>query len=79
MVRTQIYLTEDERDGLEAVAKSTNRKRSEIIREAVDRFLDLANGRHRKAILKKAAGLWKNRNDLPDFAAIRRSWEGDQL
>jgi putative heme iron utilization protein len=74
MVRTQIYLTEEERDGLEAVAKSTNKKQSEIIREAVDRFLDLTKGNRRKAILDEAAGMWRNRRDLPDFAATRRSW-----
>ncbi len=75
MVRTQIYLTEEERDGLEAVAKSTNKKQSEIIREAVDRFLDLTKGNRRKAILDEAAGMWRNRRDLPDFAAARRSWD----
>ena len=41
MVRTQIYLTEEEKDGLTAVATSTDKKQSEIIREAIDRFLDL--------------------------------------
>ena len=75
MVRTQVYLTEEERAGLEAVAKSTNKKQSEILREAVDRFLDLAKGDHRKAILNEAAGMWKRRSDLPDFAATRRSWD----
>jgi hypothetical protein len=75
MVRTQIYLTEEERDGLEAVAKSANRKQSEIIREAVDRFLDLARGDHRTAVLAKAGGMWKNRSDLPDFTETRRSWD----
>ena len=75
MVRTQVYLTEEERDGLEAVAKSTNKKQSEILREAVDRFLDLAKGDHRNAILKEAAGMWRDRKDLPDFAATRRSWD----
>ena len=69
MVRTQIYLTEEEKDGLDAVAKSTDKKQSEIIREAVDRFLDLAKGNRRKAILDEAAGMWRNRRDLPDFAA----------
>ena len=73
MVRTQIYLTEEEKNGLEAAARSADKKQSEIIREAVDRFLDLAKGNHRKAILKAAAGMWKDRNDLPDFAATRRS------
>ena len=75
MVRTQIYLTEEERDGLEAVARSTDRKQSEIIREAVDRFLDLTRGDCRTTILDKAAGMWKNRRDLPDFEAARRSWD----
>lgn len=75
MVRTQIYLTKEERDGLDAVARSTDRKQSEIIREAVDRFLDLTRGNGRKAILDQAAGMWKNRRDLPDFTTERRSWD----
>jgi len=75
MVRTQIYLTEEEKDGLDAVAKSTDKKQSEIIREAVDRFLDLTRGNRRKAILHEAAGMWRNRRDLPEFAATRRSWD----
>jgi predicted transcriptional regulator len=75
MVRTQIYLTAEEREGLDAVAKTTNKKQSEIIREAVDRFLDLTIGNRRKAILNDAAGMWRNRSDLPDFAATRRSWD----
>ena len=75
MVRTQIYLTEHERDGLHAVARSTGRRQSELIRDAVDRFLDTAQGQRREAVLKEAAGLWRTRRDLPDFAATRRSWE----
>ena len=75
MVRTQIYLTEDEREGLDAMAISTGKKQSELIRDAVDRFLDLAHGDRRAAILKEAAGLWRTRRDLPDFAAARRSWD----
>jgi len=75
MVRTQIYLTEEEKDGLDAVAKSTDKKQSEIIREAVDRFLDLTRGNRRKASLHEAAGMWRNRRDLPEFAATRRSWD----
>ena len=75
MVRTQIYLTEGERDGLSAVARSTGRRQSELIRDAVDRFLDTTQGQRREIILKEAAGLWRDRRDLPDFAATRRSWE----
>jgi hypothetical protein len=75
MVRTQVYLTEDERDGLDAAARSTGKKQSELIRDAVDRFLDLAQGHRRSAILKESVGLWRSRNDLPDFSAARRSWD----
>lgn len=77
MVRTQIYLTEDEKEGLDTLAKSTDKKQSELIREAVDRLLDLATGDRRKSVLNEAAGMWKNRTDLPDFAALRRSWDRD--
>jgi hypothetical protein len=75
VVRTQVYLTEDERDGLDAAARSTGKKQSELIRDAVDRFLDLAQGHRRAAILKESAGLWRSRSDLPDFSAARRSWD----
>jgi predicted DNA-binding protein len=75
MVRTQIYLTEDERRGLDSVSKATGKKQSELIREAVDRFLDLAEGSRRDTVLREAAGLWQNRRDLPDLAAARQSWD----
>lgn len=75
MVRTQVYLTEEERDGLDAIARSTGKKQSELIRDAVDRLLDWTRGDHRATILKDAAGLWQNRDDLPDLATARRSWD----
>ena len=75
MVRTQIYLTEEERTGLDNVSRVTGKKQSELIREAVDRFLELAEGCRRDAVLQEAAGLWRDREDLPDFAAVRRSWD----
>ena len=75
MVRTQIYLTEKERHGLDTVAKSTGKKQFELIREAVDRFLDLTQGSRRAAILNEAAGMWRRRGDLPDFTTARRSWD----
>lgn len=75
MVRTQIYLTEKERSSLNRMADATGKKQSELIREAVDRYLDLASGHRRDEVMKAAAGIWKDRKDLPDFDAIRRSWD----
>ena len=75
MVRTQVYLTERERKGLNNVSKVTGKKQSELIREAVDRFLALAEGDQREAVLREAAGMWRQRRDLPGFASERRSWD----
>jgi hypothetical protein len=75
MVRTQIYLTEKERGELSTLAESTGKKQAELIREAVDRFIEMTSGSRRKTVLSKAAGMWRDRKDLPDFQAARRSWD----
>jgi predicted DNA-binding protein len=75
MVRTQIYLTKKERDRLATLAKATGKKQSELIREAIDRLIEQSDCDHRQAALRRMAGAWKERNDLPDFDAIRREWD----
>ena len=75
MVRTQVYLTEQERDELAALAKATGKKQSELIREAVDRLIEQSAGRRREGVLERAAGMWKDRDDLPDFRALRVEWD----
>ena len=75
MVRTQIYLTGRQRDELDAIARASGKKQSELIREAVDRFIDQAGSRRRENVLREAAGIWKDRTDLPDFKATRADWE----
>ena len=75
MVRTQIYLTERQREELAAIGKTVGKKQSELIREAVDRFIDEEGISRRESVLREAAGLWKSRKDLPDFRAIREEWD----
>ena len=75
MTRTQIYLTEQERCGLDRAASLTGKRQSELIREAVDRFLEEISSDWRGHVLKEAAGLWRDRDDLPDFGAERLSWD----
>ena len=75
MVRTQIYLTEEERGGLSTLAEATGKKQAELIREAIDRLIELTSGSRRKAVLSKAAGMWRDHEDLPDFHAARHSWD----
>jgi Arc/MetJ-type ribon-helix-helix transcriptional regulator len=75
MVRTQIYLTEHQRDELATMAKSAGKKQSELIREAIDRFIKRSGRSHRELVLRKAAGIWKDRTDLSDFKSIRAEWD----
>ena len=75
MVRTQIYLTERQRDELAEIAKTVGKKQSELIREAVDRLIEQEGLSKRNAVLRQAAGIWKDRTDLPDFRETRAEWD----
>lgn len=74
MVRTQIYLTEHQRDELTAIAKSIGKQQNELIREAIDQLIYQTGSGRRESVLRKAAGIWKDRTDLPVFDEIRANW-----
>lgn len=75
MIRTQVYLTKTEREELAALADATGKKQSELIREAVDRLIAQSAAKRSQAILDRAAGMWKDRHDLPDM--LRTKWDRD--
>ena len=79
MVRTQLYLTAEERDALSKLAQRTGRKQSELVREAVDAYLDREAGGERRQMLRELAGIWNDREDVPDFTDIRREWDRDNV
>ena len=56
-----------------------NRATSDIdgLIEAIDRFIDQKSRGRRQAILREAAGVWRDRTDLPDVDALRRGWDRD--
>ena len=78
MIRTQIYLTEGERAALGVLSTTTGKAQSELIREAIDHFVAQNSPARRKAILASAAGMWKDRRDLPDFNTLRRQWDRER-
>jgi metal-responsive CopG/Arc/MetJ family transcriptional regulator len=75
MVRISVYLTEAQDKELTSLARATGKSRSELVREAVDHVIEKYSPQRRKAILERAAGMWKDRDDLPDFEAMRAEWD----
>jgi hypothetical protein len=73
MVRTQIYLTQEEKAALAVLSRKTGKKQSELIRQAVDSLIVQTSQARARTMLDRAAGMWKERRDLPDFAAVRRT------
>lgn len=75
MVRTQIYLTEQEKAGLGELAKTTGKNQAELIREAVDHLIESSRENHADVVLNNAAGMWKDREDLATAEELRASWD----
>ena len=74
MIRTQIYLTSDQREQLAVIARADGKRQSEVIREAVDDFISRHNRGRREAVLRQAAGIWRDRTDLAALGTLRRTW-----
>ena len=77
MIRTQIYLTEEERKELAVLAAASGRKQSELIRDAVDIYIHKSSQGHRDSVLKEASGMWQDRKDIPDLLELRKKWDRD--
>lgn len=77
MVRTQIYLEEEQVEALRRLAAQTGRRQSALIRDAVDRLIaERPSMAEWRSMLDETAGAWAERDDLDDLIAdSRRSAE----
>jgi predicted DNA-binding protein len=73
MVRTQIYLTEEQKRQLDRLAGSSGRKQSEMIREAIDGYLADRDPKDWKEAFEAVRGMWADRDDLDELYADLRA------
>jgi predicted transcriptional regulator len=71
MVAATVYLTEENKRRIEALAREAGKSEDEVVNEAVERMafsvapageLEMPQW---KAALMQAAGMWKDRDDIP--------------
>ncbi|HBB86883.1 MAG TPA: CopG family transcriptional regulator [Blastocatellia bacterium] len=74
MAEIDVNLSENEERALKELALRTGMSESELIRDAVDKLIKqrLPNG---NSGMLRARGMWRDRDDLPDFGKIRREWD----
>lgn len=75
MQKAQVFLTDEQKASLKTLSSTTGRKQSEIIRRGVDLAIAECESQksHWKASLKKASGMWKDRDDVEEIIADNRA------
>jgi Arc/MetJ-type ribon-helix-helix transcriptional regulator len=74
MVRTQVYLTEEEKSNLESVALAQGVSQSDLIRQAIDELLAKRGTIDKSPILDEIAGVWSDKKDIPIVRELRTGW-----
>ena len=67
MRRTLIYLTDEHQKALKNIAERLGRSQSDIIRTAIDQFIVKYQAGNHQQFVRQAFGIWKDRDDLPDY------------
>lgn len=72
---TTITLTEQKQMSLQALAQQTGKTPEALPHEAVVQFLRQSQVLSRRYLLQQAHGMWRDRDDVPALAALRREFE----
>lgn len=79
MVRTQIYLTEEQKRRLEQMAAVTGKRQSDLIRQALDDYLARQRPGDWKEAVRACYGMWADRDDVADLHERVRRESDDRL
>lgn len=75
MAIAQVTLSESETQALEALSHSKGKTQEEILHDAIEQFLARHDSETRLVALRRARGIWCERENLPDFRKLRSEWD----
>jgi Arc/MetJ-type ribon-helix-helix transcriptional regulator len=75
MKRTQIYIEEQQAEGLKSLSVRTGESQSELIRRAINHLLDTSRSSDWRSQVRVAAGLWEGRDDAPMLDQLRKEFD----
>ncbi|GAK60289.1 Gsl4096 protein [Candidatus Vecturithrix granuli] len=75
MLTAQITLNDNESQVIQDITEHTGKSLEDILHEAVHQFISRMTAQNRLFLLRQARGLWKDRDDLPDFQTLRHGWD----
>jgi len=79
MVRTQIYLTDEQKQRLQQLAAATGKRQSDLIREAVDSYLGQCRPRDWFEAIEPMFGMWADRPEMDDYVRKLRAEVDERL
>lgn len=77
MATSTITLDDSEAERLRALSLSTGKTEAELLRDALDLLAARVALRDRRALLGRAKGIWKDRDDLPALDDLRSEMDRD--
>ncbi len=77
MTGNQVLLTDSEYQLLHSISQSTGRPENELLHEALDLLKAQVDLEGRRALLRAARGMWRDRDDLPTLAELRSEMNRD--
>ena len=75
MIKTQIYLTEEENSSISRLSQILGSGKNQIIRQAIDEFILKRETSRRLSALREARGMWADRTDISDLNEQRQSFD----
>ncbi len=78
MAALHVHVSDTTRRAIHQIAQSTGKSESDILNEALQLFIERRQEPNRLELLRQARGMWKDRDDLPDAAELRKEWDRDR-